>query len=124
MSYEIHLSEDGKYIVATHRGELTHESVINGTLEAHALGRKLGITRHLMDVTEARNVDSVTTTYEFAHKEVRETPGIDKTVRVAVLVSPDDHTHDFSETVTRNAGQDVTIFRDRDAAIRHLLSDM
>ena len=123
MPYEIHLSEDGKYIIAKHRGELNGESVIKGTLEAHALGRKLGITRHLMDVTEARNVDSVTSNYELAYKEIPDNPGIDKTVRVAVLVSPDDHTHDFSETVTRNAGQDVTIFRDREAAIRHLLSD-
>jgi hypothetical protein len=123
MSYEIHLSEDGKYIVTKHRGELTSELVIRGTLEAHALGKKLGITRHLMDVTEARNVDSATTTYEFANKEIPETPGIDLAVRVAVLVSPEDHTHDFSETATRNAGQDVTIFRNREAAIKHLLAD-
>jgi hypothetical protein len=42
-------------------------------------------------------------------------------VRVAVLVRPEDHSHDFAETVTKNAGQDITIFRDREAAINHLL---
>jgi hypothetical protein len=120
MSYEIYLSEDGKYIVTKHEGELTSELVIQRTLEAHALGEKLGVTRHLMDVTAARNIDSVTKSYEFAYNEIGEVPGINMQVRVAVLVDPEDHSHDFIETVTRNAGQDVTLFRDRELAIKHL----
>ena len=121
MSYEIYLSDDGKYIVTKHWGEITSELVIKRTLEAHAMGEKLGITRHLMDVTEARNIDSVTKTYKFAYKDIESVPQINLNARVAVLVSPDDHSHDFVETVTRNAGQNVTIFRDREAAIKHLL---
>jgi len=121
MSYEIYLSDDGKYIVTKHWGEITSELVIKRTLEAHAMGEKLGITRHLMDVTEARNIDSVTKTYKFAYKDIENVPQINLNARVAVLVSPDDHSHDFVETVTRNAGQNVTIFRDREAAIKHLL---
>lgn len=121
MSYEIYLSEDGKYIVAKHWGELTSEIVMQRTLEAHALGDELGITCHLMDVTEAVNVDSVTKTYRFAYEEMRALPGINLDARVAVLVSPEDHSHDFVETVTRNAGQDVRLFRDRALAIQHLL---
>ena len=121
MSYEIYLSDDGKYIVTKHWGEITSELVIKRTLEAHAMGEKLGITRHLMDVTEARNIDSVTKTYKFAYKDIENVPQINLNARVAVLVSPDDHSHDFVETVTRNAGQNVTIFRDRELAIKHLL---
>ena len=121
MSYEIYLSEDGKYIVAKHWGKLTSELVMERTQEAHELGEKLGITRHLMDVTEAVNVDSVSKTYKFAYIDLRALPGINLNVRVAVLVSPEDRSHDFVETVTRNAGQDVTLFRDRELAIKHLL---
>ena len=123
MSYAICLSEDEKYIVTKHWGEITSEVVIERTLEAHALGEKLGITRHLMDVTEAKNVDSATKTYKFAYEKMRGLAGINMNARVAVLVSPADHSHDFAETVTRNAGQDVTIFRDRELAIAHLLKD-
>ena len=120
MPYEIYPSEDGKYIVAKHWGDITSVLVIQRTLEAHELGEKLGITRHLMDVTEARNIDMITKSYEFAYKDIQNVPGINMRVRVAVLVSPEDHSHDFIETVTKNAGQDVTIFRDRELAIRHL----
>lgn len=121
MSHTIYLSEDGKYIVTKHWGEITSELVMKRTQEAHELGKKLGITLHLMDVTEAKNIDSVTKTYKFAYQDIKAFPGINMNVRVAVLVKPDDHSHDFVETVTRNAGQDVTLFRDRELAIKHLL---
>jgi len=121
MSYTIKPSEDGKYIILKHWGEITSEMAMQRNLEAHALGTKLGLTRHLVDVTEARNVDSITKTYKFAYDDMQIPPGINRTARVAVLVSPDDHSHDFVETVTRNAGLDVTLFRNREAAIKHLL---
>ena len=88
------------------------------------MGDKLGITLHLMDVTEARNVDSVSKTYKFAYEDIKDFPGINMNVRVAVLVSPEDHSHDFVETVARNAGQDITIFRDYNLAVEHLLKGL
>jgi len=123
MSYSIKPSENGKYIILKHWGEIDRELTTQRNLEAHALGAKLGITRHLVDLTEARHVDTVMNTYEFAYEDMQFLPGINKNARVAVLVSPDDHSHDFVETVTRNAGQNVTLFRDREAAIQHLLKD-
>ena len=123
MSYSVKPSEDGKYIILKHWGEIDRKLTTQRNLEAHALGAELGITRHLVDLTEAKHVDTVINTYEFAYKDMRLLPGINKDARVAVLVSPEDHSHDFVETVTRNAGQNVTLFRDRDAAIQHLLKD-
>ncbi|MBN1439369.1 MAG: hypothetical protein JW929_08175 [Anaerolineales bacterium] len=120
MSYKLSVSADGKYIIAKHWGDLTGDVLINRIQEAHRLGEKLGITKHLMDVTEARNVDPASKTYRFANQDIRNAPGISLKVTVAVLVDPEDHTHDFSETATRNAGQNVTIFTDREAAIRYL----
>jgi len=123
MSYSIKPSEDGKYINLKHWGEIDRELTTQRNLEAHALGAELGITRLLVDLTEARHVDTVMNTYGFAYEDMQSLPGINKNARVAVLVSPDDHSHDFVETVTRNAGQNVTLFRDREAAIQHLLKD-
>jgi len=121
MSYTIKPSEDGKYIVLKHWGELTSALAMERNLEAHALGAELGITRYLVDGTESRNVDTVTKTYKFAYEDIKIPPGINQNARIAMLVSPEDHSHDFVETVTRNAGQDVTLFRDREKAIDHLL---
>ena len=43
-----------------------------------------------------------------------------RSAHVAILVSPDDRSHDFIETVNRNAGYNVRVFRDADAAISWL----
>ena len=91
-------------------------------LEAHTLGDELGISRYLVDATEAVNVDSTLENYSFAYTDMQTPTGINKTAVVALLVSPDDHSHDFIETVSRNAGLNVTIFRDRELAIHHLLT--
>jgi hypothetical protein len=121
MSHKIFLSEDKKYIITKHYGDITSEMIMSATIEAHALGEELGITRHLMDVTEATNVEPITQTYKFAYKDIKSVPGINLHVSVAVLIRPEDHSHDFAETVTKNAGQDITLFRDREAAINHLI---
>ena len=91
-------------------------------LETHALGDELGISRYLVEATEAVNVDSTLENYSFAYTDMQTPTGINKAAIVALLVSPDDHSHDFIETVSRNAGLNVTIFRDRELAIHHLLT--
>lgn len=123
MSYSIRPSDDGKYIVLEIRGDITGELALKQDVEAHSLGRKRGINRYLVDATNARNVESVENNYKFAYDDVKTSGDIDKNARVALLVSPEDHSHDFVETVSKNAGLNVTLFRDREAAIRHLLDD-
>jgi hypothetical protein len=121
MAYTITPSADGKYIGLKVTGELTRELAMQQNLAAHALGRELGITRYFVDVTEARNTERVVANCDFAHEDMSHQQGIDKDVRVAMLVSPEDHSHDFIEVVLRNAGHNVTLFRDRELAMRHLL---
>jgi hypothetical protein len=121
MSYKIFLSEDQKYIILEQWGEINGELATQRVLEAHALGAKLDIARYLVDLTEARNVDSVGKSYQYAYEDTKNIPGINKNARVAMLVSPEDHSHDFVETVLRNSGHNVTLFRDRGLAIQHLL---
>ena len=122
MSYTIGPSEDGKYVVLKYWGELSRKLSIEHVIEAHALGEKLGITQYLVDLTEARNIDSIPELYEYAYKDTKSASGLNLNARVALLVDPEDHSHDFVETVLRNAGHNVTLFRDRDSAISHLLA--
>jgi hypothetical protein len=48
-------------------------------------------------------------------------PGINQKARTAMLVSPNDHSHDFIEALFRDSGADVTLFHDRDLAVWHLM---
>lgn len=121
MACTIDVSADGKYIIQTISGEMTRARALQYNLEAHARGAELGINRYLVDLRNARNVEPITSNYKFAYGDMQDTPGIDKLARVAVLVSPDDHSHDFIEIVAHNSGLDVTLFRDLELAIKHLL---
>lgn len=120
MEYSVVPSADGAFVVLTIKGEITRRNVMDLNLQAHALGRQLHVSRYLVDVTEATNVDSAMEIYKLAYSDMQYAEGIDRYARVATLVRPEDHSHDFMETVARNAGHDVRLFTDRDEAERHL----
>lgn len=123
MSYTIYPSEDRKYIVLKHWGEINGKLSMKRVLEAHTLGVELEITKYLIDLTEARNMDSVIESYTYAYEDMKTPPGISPNARVAMLVSPEDHSHDFVETVLKNTGHNVTLFRDLELAANYLLSE-
>jgi hypothetical protein len=100
-------------------GEITCEEAMKCSEECHSTGNKLGILKFLVDATEARNVESALKNYYFAYKDL-DASQVDKRARVALLVDPGDTSHDFLETLCRNAGHDVTLFRERELAERHL----
>lgn len=119
MDYSITVNTEEKYILITVRGIMNRRIAAVITEEAHRLGKEHGINRYLEDVTGARNTDTITNNYQFAHVDMdKET--IDRTARVAIVAAPDDHSHDFVETLARNAGLNVTLFRDREQAASFL----
>lgn len=121
MAYTITPSADGKYILIKVTGEVTRKVALEYILKSHALGRELGINCYLVDGTEARNVESNFGNYNFAYYDAPNTPNIDKSARVALLVSPDDRSHDFVEIVSQNANFYVKLFTDREKAVAYLL---
>jgi hypothetical protein len=120
MSCTIEASANRKYIVQTITGEITRELAIKYNEDAHAMGKLLGIKKYLVDLRKARNVDTVSNNYNFAYKDMQEDSLIDVSARVVVVVSPDDHSHDFIETVAKNSGLDVTLFADLEKAVEYL----
>lgn len=120
MPHSVAPSQDGSYVILTVVGTIPTTEMLGYILEAHALGRELHLSRYLVDASESRNANSPAENYAFARRGVGAQEGIDKSARVAALVSPDDHSHDFIETALRNAGYDFTLFRDREQAVRHL----
>jgi len=116
-------SRDGKYVILKVVGEINSRSAMRQNLEAHGMGKKMGINRYLVDVTKARNTDSITESYDFAYSDMKRTEGIDIHARVATLASPGDHSHDFIETVALNSGLNVKIFTDPELAREFLTRD-
>jgi hypothetical protein len=124
MDYTIAPSVDGLFIILKVKGNMTRRSVMQLNLETHALGRQLRIRRYLVDVTKARNTDSPIEIYDFAYADMQTAEGIDRSARVAILADPTDHSHDFVETVCRNAGLNVKKFTDRNQAGRFLTREV
>jgi len=121
MDYTITPSIDGMIIMLKIKGNITRKTAMQMNLEAHALGRQLKVRRYLVDATEAKNVDDPLDDYEFAHWDMRQMEGIDKQARVAALVSPNDHSHDFMETVSKNAGLHFKLFTDPVEAKQYIM---
>ena len=121
MDYTITPSNDGMFIILKVKGNITRKTALQMNLEAHALGRQLKIRRYFVDVTESKNTDKPLEDYELANSDMRQTEGIDKQAWVAALVRPDDHSHDFMETVSKNAGLHLKLFTDPDEAKRYLM---
>lgn len=120
MEYSIRPSDDHAYIILTVTGEFTARKFMKCIVEAHTLGQEMGIHAYLVDATNARNVDSAFGNYEFAYNDMKKTAGIDPLARVAGLINPQDHSHDFVETTTSNAGLLLKLFTDFTEATNYL----
>lgn len=120
LTCDISLAENGRYIVLKYVGDVDRVTILSNTIRAHEIARAAGVDRFLVDMTEARNVESVTGNYRFANSDLAD-PRIDRFARVAVLVSPDDHSHDFAVTASQNAFVRVRLFTDRGLAEEYLM---
>jgi hypothetical protein len=121
-SHTIKASTNNDYIVLTVIGDFKAKDMMKYIVEAHANGVKMNIDHYLVDVTNARNIDSVKNNYDFAYSDMKAAEGINLTAKIVAVVSPEDHTHDFVETVLCNAGLPIKLFRDREKAIDYLKS--
>ena len=120
MTYRITAAKDDDYILIEVQGEIDRETGMQWTLEAHVLGKQLGIRNYLVDVTDAVNKDSALEQYRFANTGLTENDLFDRFARIAVLTAPKDHSHDFIETVCRNVGLNMRLFRTRQEAMTFL----
>jgi hypothetical protein len=57
-----------------------------------------------LDLTHAINQESTTDQYHYAYTDMSSTQGLDRFAICAALIDPADSSHDFIETVLRNAG--------------------
>ena len=75
--------------------------------------------RFLFDVRGCPNIEQPHKTYKYTYDEMK-TLNLDRVARVAILASPNDKSHDFVETVNVNAGYNVKLFKEANAALSWL----
>ncbi len=119
MKYHVNFPNGKGYVLAKITGFVEISSLLNCLIEAHAMARQRKVNCCLMDLTDARNLLTTLENYHFAYTDMNH-PGIDRRLHIAMLVNPDDHSHDFLETLARNNGRDMTIFTSLAAAERYL----
>lgn len=116
MSYQITVSENGKYFRIRSSGDVTVEHAYRWSEDLKEMSQAHGIRRYLFDVRNSRNVSDVLENYKFAYRDA-DRLGLDKTVRSAILVSYGDQSHDFIAATMHNAGFYVRLFTDERAAM-------
>ena len=109
MNFETTLSRDGTYVIVRVKEDISAEMEREFAEQAIRLAKKHNIKRFLVDVRGIPNVAGSLDNYLFAYEDITRF-GLDATSRIAVLASPDDRSHDFIETVLRNAGYNCRMF--------------
>ena len=117
--YEMSLSASGKYAIILVTGEVTSAIAAKFGREAEDFGNNTGVDRYLFDLRGARNIETVSGNFDFAYEKLPET-NLSRTSRSAMLSSPEDSSHDFVETLLRNSGYKVRMFKEKQLAVAWL----
>ena len=115
MNYKISVAENRRYIICRVIGPMTVDIARQFTEALDRLSRSSKIKRFLIDARNAPNISGVLHNYTFARRDMKNLD-LQRDARSAILVDPDDESHDFVETVTQNAGYNVRVFDDEAAA--------
>ena len=120
MDYNISVSENEKYILVKVNQPMTINLGRRCGLDATKLGERNNINCYLFDLRGAPNIENVLPNYQFAYEDM-DNLGFPRNARSALLTDPDDKSHDFMETLFRNAGFNVRLFSNEHSAIAWLV---
>jgi isopentenyldiphosphate isomerase len=119
MINKIKTSDNNKYIIVQVNENMTRVLAERLGFEAIQLGNTKNITRFLYDLRNSRNTESINVNYIFANQDMKRLETNPNNM-IAMLISAGDKSHDFIETVLRNAGYNVRIFEVETDAIAWL----
>ena len=91
------------------------------------LGNQTGISLNLIDARNAQNTmgpfENHFVMYKDMQSAVKKQQSSTSKLKIAVLVDPEDKSHDFVETLAYNAGYRFKLFQDEQAALTWLHAD-
>jgi len=117
MTFTIEEAAAGTHLLIKVVGKITVPFAVEFIDAAHRAAEKKGITSLLYDVTEAENVESALENFGLVHDELPRLK-VKRSTQIILLTALHDHSHDFIETASRNAGYNVTICRDWKSALQ------
>lgn len=119
MDYELSISESHRYVICRINRPITADFALDFAKAADEFALERGVNKVLYDMRSIRNMESTMRMHDLAYRDVAEM-GIRRNVRSAVLIDPEDHSHDFAETVFFNAGYGMRLFRTEEEALNWL----
>ena len=120
MDYELSVSEDRRYLNLRLYVPMSNKL---SRIIAHAmadLSKQTDIERFFFDLRGAVCEEDMLSIYTMAYEDL-EKIGPSRSHMSAFLTDLDDNSHDFMETLLRNAGFNVKQFKDRETALTWLL---
>ncbi|MEX2444522.1 MAG: hypothetical protein WD492_13015 [Alkalispirochaeta sp.] len=119
-SFQVYLSESGRFVRIDVQGVMTGESVSEFMTEALKVAEESRVDRFLLDVREARNTWVPLKKVAYARPAASGVAGRIKDVLRVVLVSPNDRSHDLVVQTLQARGHRISMSRDEASAIRML----
>ena len=114
-SYEFDIVEGQSWINVRIYDPLTKKLVLDLLEEAVRVSTKHKRCGLLMDVRGAPSLKTTVEDYDIAYYRLQEL-GYKQCLKSAIVVDPEDNSHDFLETCVMNAGYNWRIFSDADLA--------
>lgn len=118
-THGLSLSEDGTYIIQRMEVPVTNEVALQRASEAAEFANHHRVFRLLSDVRGMPYTGTPFTHYEFAYMMKSVVPTA-AALKVAVVASADDASHDFLQIAARTAHYDLKVFKDYEEAVRWL----
>ncbi len=119
LRFEIGLDPEMMFVSARAEGRLNKEADLDILRRCAAKAMDARCLRIFCDYSMARAAGSVLDIHEKAG--CLEQAGIPRAMRIALFYDQDEQKHRFWETVTRNRGYMVRVFKDKTAAIEWLI---
>jgi hypothetical protein len=119
MSYEFNVAEDQPWIYVRIYDYVTKTLFLDLLKDAIDQAKKHGVSNYLIDSRGMPSMKSTIEDYDIVNYRLKEL-GFERRSRTAMIVDPEDKTHDFFETCTMNAGYIWRIFTDADLASQWL----
>ena len=109
MDFELSLAPDGDHAIMTNYADVIALAV-ERQRAMQAFSDEHEVTRFLIDTRGKQFVGGPIDLYTFVRSTLP-AEGYDRRWRVGLVTSPDDHSQDFLETVSQNAGYEVMVFK-------------
>jgi hypothetical protein len=118
-THGLSLSDDSTFIIQRMGGPVTNELALQRAQEAASFANEHGVFRLLSDARGVAYEGTPFSHYEFTYMMKSSVPTA-RALKVAVLTSADDDSHDFLQIACRTADYALRVFKDYEEAVRWL----